>query len=101
MICVPICWRMKSLAAPSDAIFSALRPAEWLGVWMVAWLAVTAALAMWEWLRAALLSIRNPGGPVLVSPYALVIYTSVLGLTALVITVLLDQPAPPIVYKAF
>jgi len=51
--------------------------------------------------RATLLSIRAYGGPVLVSRYARVVYTSVLGLTALVITVLLNQPAPPIVYKAF
>ena len=84
-----------------DAIFSALRPAEWLGVWMAAWMAATAVLALWEWLRAALLSIRTSEGPVLASRYARVVYTSVLGLTALVITVLLNQPAPPIVYKAF
>jgi hypothetical protein len=84
-----------------DAIFSALRPAEWLGVWMAAWLGATAVLALWEWLRAALLSIRTSEGPILSNRYARVVYASVLGLTALVITVLLNQPAPPIVYKAF
>jgi alginate O-acetyltransferase complex protein AlgI len=84
-----------------NAIFSALRPAEWLGVWMAAWLAATLVLALWEWLRAALLSITASGGPVLVSRYARVVYTYVLGLTAFAITVLLNQPAPPIVYKAF
>jgi alginate O-acetyltransferase complex protein AlgI len=84
-----------------NAIFSALRPAEWLGVWMAAWLAATLVLALWEWLRVALLSIRASGGPVLVSSYARVVYTSVLGLTAFAITILLNQPAPPIVYKAF
>jgi hypothetical protein len=68
---------------------------------MAAWLAATAVLALWEWLRAALLSIRTSEGPVLVSRYARVVYLSVLGLTALVIAVLLNQPAPPIVYKAF
>jgi alginate O-acetyltransferase complex protein AlgI len=84
-----------------NAIFSALRPAEWLGVWLAAWLAATAVLQLWESLRAALLSITASGGPVLVSRYARVVYTSVLGLTAFAITVLLNQPAPPIVYKAF
>jgi D-alanyl-lipoteichoic acid acyltransferase DltB (MBOAT superfamily) len=83
------------------AIFSALRPAEWLVVWAAAWLAMTVALAIWEWLRAALLSVRTSQGPVLVSRYALVVYASVLGLTALVVTVLLNQPVPPIVYKTF
>jgi hypothetical protein len=68
---------------------------------MAAWLAATAVLALWEWLRTALLSIRTSEGPVLVSRYARVVYASVMGLTALVITVLLNQPAPPIVYKAF
>ena len=84
-----------------DAIFSALSVAEWLGVWTAVWLAVAAVLAGWEWLRAALLSIRTAEGPVLVSRYALVVYASAMGLAALVITVLLNQPAPPIVYKAF
>jgi D-alanyl-lipoteichoic acid acyltransferase DltB (MBOAT superfamily) len=84
-----------------DTIFSALRPAEWLGVWMAAWLAATAALQLWEWLRTALLSISTSDGPVFVSRYARVVYASVLGLTAVAITVLLNQPVPPIVYKAF
>jgi hypothetical protein len=47
------------------------------------------------------LSIRTPEGPVLVNRYARVVYLSVLGLTSFVITVLLNQPAPAIVYKAF
>jgi hypothetical protein len=38
---------------------------------------------------------------VLTSRYARVVYASALGLAALVITVLLNQPAPGIVYKAF
>jgi alginate O-acetyltransferase complex protein AlgI len=84
-----------------DAIFSALSPAQWLGVWIAAWLVMTLGLATWEWLRTALLSIRTSEGPVLVNRYARVVYASVLGLTAFVITILLNQPAPPIVYKAF
>lgn len=82
-------------------IFGALSFAQWLGVWAAAWLTATVVLAFWEWLRAALLSIRTADGPVLTSRYARVVYASALGLAGIVITVLLNQPAPGIVYKAF
>ena len=84
-----------------DTIFSALRVGEWLAVGMTTWLAATVVLAAWEWLRAALLSIRTSEGPVLVSRYALVAYASAMGLAALVITFLLNQAPPTIVYKTF
>jgi hypothetical protein len=58
-------------------------------------------LAFWELLRAALLSIKTSEGPMLTSRYALVVYASALGLASLVVTVLLNQPAPGIVYRAF
>jgi D-alanyl-lipoteichoic acid acyltransferase DltB (MBOAT superfamily) len=84
-----------------DGVFAALSAAEWLSVWLAAWLIATAVLASWEWLRAALLSIRTSEGPVLTSRYARVVYASALGLMALVIAVLLDQPTPGIVYRTF
>lgn len=84
-----------------DQVFAALSFAEWLRVWMVVWLFATAILASWEWLRAALLSITISDEPVLASRYARVVYASALGLAAFVVTVLLNQPAPGIVYKAF
>jgi D-alanyl-lipoteichoic acid acyltransferase DltB (MBOAT superfamily) len=83
------------------AIFSALTLLEWSAVWLGAWLAATVLLGLWEVLRVALLSIRSAEGPVLTSRYARVVYASALGLAAFVITVLLSQPAPGIVYKAF
>jgi hypothetical protein len=58
-------------------------------------------LAAWETLRSGLLSIRTAEGPVLSSRYARVVYVSALGLVALVLTVLLSQPTPPVIYKAF
>jgi D-alanyl-lipoteichoic acid acyltransferase DltB (MBOAT superfamily) len=82
-------------------VFSALGVAEWLCVWLAAWLAATAVLGFWEWLRALLLSISTASGPVLLSRYARVVYASALGLATLIMTVLLNQPAPDIVYKAF
>ena len=81
--------------------FSALGAAAWLGVWMTLWLAATAALEMWERLRQALLAIRTSSGPVLTSRYARVVYASAFGLAGLIFTLLLNQPAPGIVYKAF
>jgi hypothetical protein len=84
-----------------DRAFTALDIAYWLCIWLAAWLFTTAALASWEWLRSALLSIRTSNGPVLTNRYARVVYASALGLTAFVITFLLNQPAPDIVYKAF
>jgi len=82
-------------------IFSAIGVLQWLAVWVGIWLVATAVLAAWEWLRALLLSIQTDGGPVLTSRYARVVYASALGLAAFVVTVLLNQPAPGIVYKAF
>ncbi len=54
-----------------------------------------------EQLRTALLSVKTSEGPILTSRYARVVYASALGLVAIVLTVLLNQPAPDIVYKAF
>jgi D-alanyl-lipoteichoic acid acyltransferase DltB (MBOAT superfamily) len=82
-------------------IFRALPAFEWIGVWLTAWVAATVVLAAWEWLRPALLSIKTAHGPLLTSRYARVIYASALGLTAFVISILLSQAAPDIVYKAF
>jgi D-alanyl-lipoteichoic acid acyltransferase DltB (MBOAT superfamily) len=84
-----------------DQVFAALSAAQWLGVWATVWLFAAAVLASWEWLRAALLSIKLSDEPLLDSRYARVVYTSALGLVAFVVTVLLNQPAPGIVYKAF
>lgn len=84
-----------------DRIFSALGIVQWLGVWLTAGLFATVVLALWELLRTALLSIKTAEGPALTSRYARVVYASALGLAAIVMTVLLNQPAPEIVYKAF
>jgi len=81
--------------------FGGLSVGQWIGVWLAVWLAATVVLAAWEWLRAALLSIKTAGGPVLTSRYARVVYASALGLAAFVMIFLLNQPAPGIVYRAF
>ncbi len=83
------------------AEFSALSPVEWIVVWLAAGIAITTVLATWEWLRGVLLSVTISEGPVLTSRYARVVYASALGLAAVLMMVLLSQPAPGIVYKAF
>lgn len=82
-------------------IFSGIGRMQWLGVWAALWLCSTAVLAAWEWLRARSLSLKTSEGPVLTSRYARVVFASALGVAALFLTVLLNQPAPEIVYKAF
>jgi D-alanyl-lipoteichoic acid acyltransferase DltB (MBOAT superfamily) len=84
-----------------EKVFAAVEVSQWLVIWLAAWLSATIVFAVWEWLRTALLSIKTTEGPVLTSRYARVVYATALGLVALVITVLLNQPAPEIVYKAF
>ena len=84
-----------------DRVFTALNEVQWLGVWLALWLCATGVLAVWEWLRSALLSVKTSKGPIFTSRYARVAYASALGLAAFVMTVLLNQPAPDIVYKAF
>ena len=83
------------------SIFAALSVVQWLSVWLAAWMFATVTLAFWEWLRAALLSIKTPDGPLLANRYVRVVFATALGLTAVVLTGLLNQPAPGIVYKAF
>jgi alginate O-acetyltransferase complex protein AlgI len=84
-----------------NSVFGALHASAWCEVWLIVWVSATAILALWEWLRAALLSIKTSDGPVLLSRYARVVYASALGLTAFILTVLFNQPPPGIVYKAF
>jgi D-alanyl-lipoteichoic acid acyltransferase DltB (MBOAT superfamily) len=84
-----------------DRIFGSISLASWLGVWLAACLLVAATGALWEWLRAILLSITINEEPLFTSRYARVVYASALGLAAFVMTALLNQPAPAIVYRAF
>ncbi len=82
-------------------VFSAIAVTPWLAVWLVIWFGSTVLLAMWERLRAVLLKLRTAEGPALTSRYALVVYATAMAVIALVVTVVLNQPAPGIVYKAF
>jgi alginate O-acetyltransferase complex protein AlgI len=82
-------------------VFFSISVMQWLGVWLAIWISATVVLAVWQVLRRALLSIRTAEGTVLTSRYARVVYASGMGLIAVVIMLLLNQPAPIIVYKTF
>jgi alginate O-acetyltransferase complex protein AlgI len=81
--------------------FSAVGAAEWIAVWGVALAVATVTLAAWEGIRALLMPAATADGAILSSRYARVVYASALCLAALVMTVMLNQPAPGIVYKVF
>ncbi len=88
-------WKQISLISSSIGV------ARWIAVWAAVWVCATGVLAAWERIRAALLSISFQDGPLLTSSYARVVYGAVLGLIAIMISVVMAQPAPDVVYKAF
>jgi D-alanyl-lipoteichoic acid acyltransferase DltB (MBOAT superfamily) len=84
-----------------DRAFHVIGVAQWLAVWLAIWLCATVVLAAWEMLRSALLSIETTEGPVIESRYARMVYATVFCLASFVMTAMLNQPAPDLVYKAF
>jgi alginate O-acetyltransferase complex protein AlgI len=84
-----------------QSVFSALGTVQWIGLWVAIWLGAAAVLALWEYLRAALLSIEVSGQPVVTSSYVRMMYASALAFIALSITIFVNQAAPVIVYTAF
>jgi D-alanyl-lipoteichoic acid acyltransferase DltB (MBOAT superfamily) len=82
-------------------IYSALPWIAWLGVWVSAWLISSLALIAWDYGKLAVLSLQGPDGAMATSRYARVVLTTALATIAAVLTGLLHQPAPAIVYKAF
>jgi alginate O-acetyltransferase complex protein AlgI len=84
-----------------DTIYSSIGAGKWIAVWLAVWLVATLVLAAWERVRESLLAIRVADIPVLTHRYARVVYITALAVVAFVMTALLNQPAPDIVYKAF
>jgi D-alanyl-lipoteichoic acid acyltransferase DltB (MBOAT superfamily) len=81
--------------------FSALTVIQWFGIWAAVWVSATIVLALWEYLRAALLSIGDADQPVLLSRYARVVYATALCYASIAVVLLMNHAAPDIVYKAF
>jgi alginate O-acetyltransferase complex protein AlgI len=83
------------------AVFGAMGLVQWAEVWAAVWLGATVVLAAWELVRAVLLKPRIASGPLFLSRYARVVYATALGFLSLIMVLMLNQPAPDIVYKAF
>lgn len=83
------------------AIYDAIGAAGWLAVWGALWLIATLLLTLWEWLRAGLFTLQSNGAPVLKGPYARAAWTTALVFVWFVVGLVISQPAPDIVYKAF
>jgi D-alanyl-lipoteichoic acid acyltransferase DltB (MBOAT superfamily) len=79
-----------------DTVFASLSAVQWLGVWFAILLFTTVLLAAWEYLWATFSQKE-----LLSNRYVRVAGATALGFIAIVVTVLLHQPAPDIVYKAF
>ena len=70
-------------------------------LWLVAWAGATVVLAIGEAARAAVLAIRWDGVPVVTSRYVRTVWDTALIVVTVALVVLLNAPAPDIVYKAF
>ena len=84
-----------------DVMVRSLGTLQWIVTWLVVWILAALTLEAWERLRTALLSIRGNEGPLLWTRYSRMVYASAMAAVALVLTLLMQQPAPAIVYKAF
>ena len=82
-------------------IFHALGVLQAIFVALATWLCATVLLALWESTREGLLSLKVAGKALLTHRYVRVAYASALGLIAIAVTMLLNRPAPDLVYKSF
>jgi D-alanyl-lipoteichoic acid acyltransferase DltB (MBOAT superfamily) len=72
-------------------------PAVWLAIFAGSALALT----IWEAIRTRALAVHMDGIPVVDSPYWRTAQSTALAVVVLVVTLLMNQSAPDIVYKAF
>ncbi len=70
-------------------------------LWLVAFIGATLVLAAGEAARSAILAVQLGGAPVVRSRYVRTVYDTALVVITVALVVLLNAPAPDIVYKAF
>jgi D-alanyl-lipoteichoic acid acyltransferase DltB (MBOAT superfamily) len=70
-------------------------------LWAVLLACATLVLAAWEAARRRILAVECDGLPLVHSPYWRTAESAALAVTVLVVTLLMNQSAPEIVYKAF
>lgn len=83
------------------AIRAELRGNAELAVWLAIFAGATILLAAWEAIRGRILAVECDGLPVVYSPYWRTAQSTALAVVFLVVTLLMNQSAPDIVYKAF
>lgn len=83
------------------AIRAALRGGAEPAVWLTIFAGSTLVLTAWEAIRARVLAVHVDGIPVVHSPYWRTAQSTALAVVVLVVTLLMNQSAPDIVYKAF
>jgi hypothetical protein len=84
-----------------EAAYAAIGLVWWLAVLALLWLNSTLILAAWEWLREKLLSLTIAGASDLTSLYFRVVFATALVFVWFVVGLVITEPAPDIVYKAF
>jgi alginate O-acetyltransferase complex protein AlgI len=83
------------------AIRAALHGVAELGVWLTIFAGSTLLLNAWEAARARIFAIQFDGIPMVHSPYWRMAQSVALVVVVLGVTLLMNQPGPEIVYKAF
>lgn len=78
-----------------------LAPVGWLLVGLSVWISVAVTLATWERVRSALVAATRSLDSALLGHCLRIAGATALLMCALALNVVLDQPAPDIVYKAF
>lgn len=87
--------------AQISTVAHALAPAGWLLVWLLLWISAAVALAAWERVRGALVETLRSHESTLFGHCLRIASATALLMCALALNVVLGQPAPDIVYKAF
>jgi D-alanyl-lipoteichoic acid acyltransferase DltB (MBOAT superfamily) len=87
--------------AQLGTIVHSLQSFEIAAVWAAIFVVSASVLAAWEAAREWILSFQFDGRPLIVSRYARTIWCTALMVVALTVVLLLNAPAPDIVYKAF
>ncbi len=82
-------------------ILGLLHASAVLTAFLAIFVAATILLSVYEAIRYLALSFSWEGRPLLYSRYSLTVIDSALTVVSLVVTILLNAPAPDIVYKAF
>lgn len=94
-----LCWFWASWSQIRSA-YAGMGAAWWLAVWSAVWLGSVPIFAAWERLRGKLLGLRPFGFPFMTLHARVVIATTMI-FVWFVIGLVISQPAPDIVYKAF